>query len=46
MDTGILETSSYSRQGMVMDIKMLLALRPAGELTDKEVDELQKRLLQ
>jgi len=46
MDTGILETASYSRQGMVLDIKTLISLKPAAERTDKEVDELQKSLLQ
>jgi NADH-quinone oxidoreductase subunit I len=45
MDTGILEIASYSREGMVLDIKMLLSLKPAGERTDKEVDELQRLLL-
>lgn len=45
MDTGILEISSYSREGMVLDIDTLLALRPAAARTDKEVDELQRRLL-
>jgi NADH-quinone oxidoreductase subunit I len=45
MDTGILEISSYSREGMVLDIDMLLSLKPAAERTDKEVDELQRWLL-
>jgi NADH-quinone oxidoreductase subunit I len=30
MDTGILEFSSYSREGMVYTKEMLLALEPAG----------------
>ncbi|MFC1476034.1 NuoI/complex I 23 kDa subunit family protein [Candidatus Zixiibacteriota bacterium] len=45
MDTGILEISAYSREGMVLDIDLLLALRPTHLRTDKEVDELQRRLL-
>ncbi len=46
MDTGILEIASYSRAGMVLDIDTLLALRPTAMRTDKEVDELQKQLLE
>jgi len=45
MDTGILDIASYSREGMVLDIKTLLSLKPAAERTNKEVDELQRWLL-
>ena len=34
MDTGILEFSSYSREGMVMDAKTLLSHSPKPETTD------------
>ncbi len=46
MDTGILDIASYSRGGMVLDIDRLLSLNAATERTDKEVDQLQKWLLQ
>lgn len=45
MDTGILDIAAYSREGMVLDMDMLLSLQPAQERTDKEVDELQRWLL-
>ena len=45
MDTGILEIAAYSREGMVLDINMLLSLKPATEQADKDVDELQRLLL-
>lgn len=45
MDTGILEIASYTREGMVLDLATLSNLPPAAESANKEVDELQQRLL-
>ena len=36
MDTGILEFSSYTREGMVYDMKKLLALSPLPEEEDRQ----------
>ncbi len=45
MDTGILDIASYSREGMVLNIDMLLSLEAADKQSDKAVDALQKWLL-
>jgi NADH-quinone oxidoreductase subunit I len=45
MDTGIVEIGSLSRNGMILDINMLLALPPASERGDKPVDLLQEQLV-
>ncbi len=45
MDTGILEIASYSREGMVLNLEMLLSLKAAIERADKQVDALQEILL-
>ncbi len=45
MDTGILDIASYSREGMVLNIDMLLSLEAADNQSDKAVDALQKWLL-
>lgn len=45
MDTGITEIGSYSRRSMVLDIDMLLSLKPSSENAGKPVDFLQKRLV-
>jgi len=45
MDTGILDIAAYSREGMLLDMDLLLSLQPAQQQTDKEVDRLQRLLL-
>ena len=46
MDTGIVEIGSLSRNGMILDIRMLLALQPAESGADKAVDRLQSQLVE
>ena len=45
MDTGITEIGALSRNGMMLDINMLLSLQPESERGDKPVDLLQKQLV-
>lgn len=45
MDTGITEIASYSRRSMILDMDMLLALKPASDNDAKSIDFLQKRLV-
>ena len=44
MDTGITQIASLSRDGMVLDMEALLALKPYSEQGDEPVEFLQKRL--
>jgi NADH-quinone oxidoreductase subunit I len=46
MDTGITEIASLSRDGMILDINMLLSLPSAAERGDKPVDNLQRQLVE
>lgn len=43
MDTGITQIGSLSRDGMVLDMEALLALKPYSEQGDEPVDFLQRR---
>lgn len=46
MDTGITEIGSLSRDGMILDINMLLSLPPTAGRGDKSVDMLQRQLVE
>ncbi|MEW5702303.1 MAG: NADH-quinone oxidoreductase subunit I [Candidatus Zixiibacteriota bacterium] len=45
MDTGIVEIGSLSRNGMILNLKTLLALRAAPDQEGKPVDFLQRQLV-
>jgi NADH-quinone oxidoreductase subunit I len=45
MDTGITEIGSYSREGMILDLKMLLSLKASSEEQSAEKSHLQKQLV-